>query len=101
MKSERLQLYPLFAWAAIFAFEGIVLFRTASQQKHIDFMIFLSIFSIWFFVSSIGVFMEKRWGLILLKVNLSIIFFAFPVGTFLSVRTTRYIEKKDIKRFFK
>ena len=66
-----------------------------------SFIIFISINIIFHHLLGIGILMQKMWGLYLLKIYLYILVLGFPIGTFIGVKSLRYIRKNQIEERLK
>lgn len=67
----------------------------------IEFVYFVLIISAFHFLTGIGVILRKNWGFHVFKFYLHSLYLALPVGTYIAVKTLKYIERHKIKRFFK
>lgn len=59
-------------------------------------IIFISINILFHLLMGIGVLYQKKWGLYLLKTYLYLLVLAFPIGTFIGLKSLRYIKEKKI-----
>jgi len=67
----------------------------------IEFKIFVLLFSVFHFLIGSGVIFKKRWGYYLFKLYLTLLYFVIPIGTYIAIKTFKYINKHCIKDFFK
>jgi len=65
------------------------------------FKLFVLIVSLLHLSIGSGVIFKKIWGLYALKFYLYLLYFAIPIGTYIAVKTLRYIEKYQIEKSFK
>ncbi len=56
--------------------------------------------TIWYLVTGIGILARKLWGYYLLKTFLWIMFLAFPIGTFISFKSLKFMKRNSIKKVF-
>ncbi len=66
-----------------------------------SFKIFISINIFTHLLLGIGIFFKKIWGLYLLKAYLYLLVLAFPIGTYIGVKSLRYIRENKIKEVIK
>ncbi len=64
-------------------------------------IIFLIIMSGWHLISGLGILLRKRWGFILMKFYLYIMYLGVPLGTLLAKKILGYIKENEIELFFK
>lgn len=55
---------------------------------------------LYYFLTGLGVLMLRKWGYILFKSFLYLLFICFPVGTFISYKTLSHMKKNNIKVYF-
>ena len=65
------------------------------------FFCFGLVFIVFTLATGVGTLFLTHWGYLLLKLLLYIMYIGFPIGTMFSYITFSYIEKHDIKRYFK
>lgn len=53
-----------------------------------------------YFLTGLGVVLLKKWGYILFKLFLYLLFLAFPIGTIISYLTLKYMKRHQIKVYF-
>jgi len=101
MKPDRESIYPLFVWAAVFISQCVwaINLLTIVPTNSVRFYIFI-LLATWYLASGLGVFLAKKWGLKLLRINMGITLLAFPIGTYLSIKTTKYIKENGIEQLF-
>jgi hypothetical protein len=63
-----------------------------------SFVIFISFFHL---PLGIGILLKKNWGLVFFKAYLKLLYFGFPIGTYISKKTLEYINEYEIQRYFK
>lgn len=56
-----------------------------------------SIFSL---VAGIGILIRRKWGYYLLKFVLYILFPSFPIGTYISWSSLKYMKKNNVKELY-
>jgi hypothetical protein len=66
-----------------------------------EFVCFILFFPFFHILIGIGVIFKKRWGYYFFKFYLYILYFAIPIGTYVSIKTFKYINKNDIENLFK
>ena len=68
------------------------------------------LFLVWAFVGSvslfhlllgIGILQRKKWGFIIFKAYLRLLYFGFPLGTYLAHETLKYISKNKIEQYLR
>jgi hypothetical protein len=55
---------------------------------------------VFYFLTGLGVVLQKKWGYLLFKLFLYLLFLAFPIGTIISYMTLSYMKRHQIKRYF-
>lgn len=96
---------PVKIFSYYFAFAGVsgivihVLLRNHDQYT-IEFMNFVIIISIVHLLIAIGIFFKKKWGYFLFKLYLYLLYIAPPIGTYIAIKTFRYIKYQRVERFF-
>jgi hypothetical protein len=55
---------------------------------------------IFYFLTGVGVVLQRKWGYWLLKATLFMLMLGFPIGTYISYKTLSYMKKHQIKRHF-
>lgn len=63
-------------------------------------IIFLIIMTTWHLISGIGILLRRKWGFILMKLYLYILYLGFPLGTLLAKRILSYTKENEIELFF-
>ncbi len=58
------------------------------------------IVSLFHVLMGIGIVCKKLWGFYFLKFYLYLCFLAIPIGTYIAIKSLKYIEKYNIKAFF-
>jgi len=61
------------------------------------FVVALSLFHIFI---GLGVIFKKMWGFYFLKLYLYLLYLAIPIGTYVAVKTFKYIKTYNIERYF-
>ena len=56
--------------------------------------------SIWYLITGVGILTRKIWGYYLLKFFLYTLLLVFPIGTIISYKSLKYMEKNNIKALF-
>jgi hypothetical protein len=56
--------------------------------------------TVWYFVTGIGILKRKRWGYYLLKSFLYVLLISFPIGTFISYKSLKFMKKNSIRKEF-
>jgi hypothetical protein len=73
------------------------------QDKNytIEFEYFVLIIAFFHLLVGVGIIFKKKWGFSVFKFYLYFLYLAIPVGTYISIKTFKYIEKHQIDNFFK
>jgi uncharacterized membrane protein YfcA len=61
---------------------------------------FIIIMTVWHLFTGLGILFKRIWGYYLLKFYLYVIVLGIPIGTWISMRSLKYIKENEIKRFF-
>jgi len=67
----------------------------------IEFKLFIFLFSLFHILTGIGVILRKRWAYYIFKLYLYLLYFVIPIGTYISIKTFKHINKYCIDDFFK
>jgi len=71
------------------------------QTHQTHFLFWFWIISVsFYFLTGVGVIYLTRWGYILFKVFLYLLFLGFPIGTFISYKTLSYMKRHQIDKYF-
>jgi hypothetical protein len=97
----------IYGWALlIFGFVAglyhlyIILIVLKNQSYSTEGIIFLAIVTTWYVVTGIGILRRTRWGYYLLKSILYLLFVSFPIGTFISYKSLKFMKKNSIRQEF-
>jgi hypothetical protein len=97
----------IYGWALlIFGFAGglyhfyIILTLLKNQSYSTEGIIFVTIVATWYVVTGIGILRRTRWGYYLLKSILYVLLVSFPIGTFISYKSLKFMKKNSIKNEF-
>jgi len=99
-------LFPLRLWAFVMLFfgvSGIISYFIASGETGFtfSFQLFTIIITTYYLLTGIGLLLFKSWGYRLFLFNLGMFYLAFPLGTYLAIKTNEYLKKNEIKRLYK
>jgi len=75
-------------------------FSRNSANYIADFFSFEIIVSLFHLIVGVGVILKLRYGYYSLKIYLYILSVGFPIGTYIAIKTLKYIEKNRIKDYF-
>ena len=73
----------------------------AGSLREPEFRWFIIIMTAGHLFTGLGILFRKVWGYYLLKSYLYLMLLGFPIGTWIAVKSLRYIKEKEIVRFFK
>ena len=97
----------IYGWTLlIFGFVGglfhlyIILILLKNQSYSTEGIIFVATVATWYVVTGIGILRRTRWGYYLLKSILYVLLVSFPIGTFISYKSLKFMKKKWIKNEF-
>ena len=62
--------------------------------------IFVLVISIYYLATGIGILFRKLWGYYLLKSFLYDLFLGFPIGTFIALKSLKFMKDNSIKEEF-
>jgi len=62
---------------------------------------FIGSVSIFHLVLGIGILLRKKWILTIFTAYLHLLYFGFPLGTYLARQTLKYIDKHKIERYLR
>ena len=65
-----------------------------------EFKCFLLISTFFHVVIGIGLAYKKKWGFYFLKFYLYMLYLAIPIGTYISIKMFKYIQKHQIEKAF-
>ena len=101
MKTERF--LNIYGWALIGLFVGCLytLYAISTIESSPAFMgYFGTAITLWYFVTGIGILKRKIWGYYLLKSFLYLLLLSFPIGTFISYKSLKFMKKNSIRKEF-
>lgn len=61
---------------------------------------FIAVHLVFYLVGSLGLFSRRLLGYYALKVFLYALLLAFPIGTYIAIRTLRYMKRENIRSLF-
>jgi len=70
------------------------------SESELFFQIFAWVNICWYFLMGLGLVQQRIWGYYLLKIYLSVMAIGFPIGTYIGLKSLRYLKEKNIKDFF-
>ena len=84
-------------------FLGLIIHFAASGDPRytLDFEILVLVVSILHIFAGVGVILKTRWGFYAFKIFLYSLYFMVPIGTYVAIKTLKYIRTHKIERFFK
>lgn len=99
------KLKPIRTFGSILAVAGIfgifaLLAELNAPKLDMGGIFFLIFMTTWHLISGLGILLRKKWGFILMKLYLYILYLGFPLGTLLAIRILSYIKENEIKDFF-
>ena len=105
MKSDRF--VNIYGWALlILGFVGglfdfyVLLIVLKNQSVWTEGIMFVAAMTTWYVVTGIGILRRTRWGYYLLKSILYVLLLSFPIGTFISYKSLRFMKKNSIRQEF-
>jgi hypothetical protein len=78
----------------------IILILLNNLSDRTEGIIFGVIMVTWYAVTGIGILKRKAWGYYLLKSFLYVLLISFPIGTFISYKSLKFMKKNSIKKEF-
>ncbi len=84
------------------AIGGIFMFFNLWGDPEFDnaFCVFVMTLTLWNLVTALGILSKRKWGFLLLKIYLYILYAAIPIGTIISKRIFAYIRKNNIEKYY-
>ena len=81
---------------------GIIMLFGLVRDTSFDssFDIFLSIAVLWYFLSGLGILIQRPWGYYALMLNVYLLMLGFPIGTYYGIKAKKYIVAHRINLFF-
>jgi hypothetical protein len=64
------------------------------------FISFVSAIAIWHLLTVTGILLRSKWGYYFFKSFLFVVLLSFPIGTFVSIISLRYMKRNHIKDLF-
>ena len=101
MKTDRF--LNIYGWVLIGLFVGCLytLYAISTIEYSPAFMgYFGTVITVWYFVTGIGILTRKVWGYYLLKSFLYVLLLSFPIGTFISYKSLKFMKKNSIRKEF-
>jgi hypothetical protein len=101
MKPDRF--LNIYGWVLIGVSAGgllslFALWSTESPPAEIGYFFITT--SLWYFVTGIGILSRKVWGYYLLKSFLYVLLISFPIGTFISYKSLKFMKTNSIRKEF-
>ena len=93
----------MYGWLLIVLSLGCVytLYTVSVIESRPPFMNYFGIGVIgWCFATGVGILLRKAWGYYLLKSFLYLLLISFPIGTFISYKSLKFMEKNSIRKEF-
>lgn len=84
------------------SFFGVLLLYDLSRKDDFDlhFSIFVAASMLLHISVGFAVLSLKKWGLMVFKIYLYVLFLAVPIGTYISYKTLKYIESNNISEYY-
>lgn len=80
----------------------LVLFTKLTDIKYLMVVwIFIGLISLYHLLLGIGVILKKKWAFGIFKSYLRLLYLGFPIGTYISRKTMRYIDENSIEKYLK
>jgi hypothetical protein len=100
MKTDRF--LNIYGWVLIVCFVGCLytLYVSTIESSSAFIGYFGAAITLWYFVTGIGILKRKVWGYYLLKSFLYLLLLSFPIGTFISYKSLKYMKKNSIRKEF-
>ena len=70
------------------------------EELEIIFDVFAWINIFWYLLMGIGILQQRIWSYYMLKGYLYVLAIGFPIGTYIGLKSLKYIKEKNIKDFF-
>lgn len=96
-----LKIYGVYFIICAFACALLHIAALSKPYYTIEFQLFVLLMGLLHFFVGIGIFYKKKWGYYLFKLYLYLLYLAIPIGTYISLKTLKYIEKYNIRKYFK
>jgi hypothetical protein len=93
----------IYGWTLIGLFVGCLctIYVVAKIESNSVFVNYFGlVISVWYLTTGIGTLARKPWGYYLLKSFLYVLLLGFPIGTFISLRSLRFMKKNSIRGEF-
>jgi hypothetical protein len=105
MKYDYKYFWPVKVAGAFFLIIGIIagmlyLYNINNPKMDLPFQIFILVNFIWYLLMGLGLIKQWIWGYNMLKFYLYIISIGFPIGTYIGIKSLRYLKENNIKYFF-
>ena len=55
----------------------------------------------WHLITGLGIILQKMWGYYLMKLYLYLLLLGIPIGTYIALKSLRYIRDNQIEEFFR
>jgi len=82
---------------------GLVLLVSILKDERFDFdySLFIIVMIILHSVVGIGILSRKRWGFLIFKYYLYLLYLGIPIGTYISHKTLLYIKQNEVAKLYK
>ncbi len=99
--------FVLFSFVAVLAFfhpffldPESPLYVFGSRREFVPHLYFWGGCVVFYLVLGLGVLFRTKWGYLLLKGFLYVLFVCFPIGTWISYKILSYIKRHELKQYF-
>ncbi len=104
--SKRDLLKPITHFGVFFVTLGCAgvilhLFALGDVRYTAGFKAFVVVGSLLHVLIGVGVFLRTSWAFCALKFYLYLLYLVVPIGTYIAIKTLKYIENHDVKSLFK
>ena len=84
------------------SFIGLIMFYGLVNDSNYDssFSYFIAFMVVVHFFVGLGIVLRKSWGMDLFKCYLYILFLGFPIGTYIAIKTLKYIKNNNADKYF-
>ena len=99
------EIKPIFYFSYVLlgsAIIGILMFFNLWDDPEFDnsFSVFVITLTLWNLITGLGILSKQKWGFLLLKIYLYILYAGIPIGTIISKRFFAYIKKNNIEKYY-
>ena len=99
------EIKPIFYFSYVLigsAIIGIFMFFNLWADPEFDnsFSIFVLVLTLWNLITGLGILSKRKWGFLLFKTYLYVLYIGFPIGTIISKKFFAHVKDNNIEKYY-